>query len=123
MRIDYAKAGDGKTTRLVEWARENIANRYIITFSKREEARLKEQYPDIGFHVIHWETYLASRRMGGYTGGHAQYAIDNADYILDHIFQQYIHIATFTKETVEMRSEIDKQAKMATLPKNKKEKS
>lgn len=87
MKVDYSPRAAGKTTRLIEWLREDSA-RVMITFSHDEENRLKRQYPDLSTQIVDWESYQAR-----YQGGRKikEVSIDNADIILQKMIPEPIN--------------------------------
>jgi hypothetical protein len=56
MKIDYSPRASGKTTRMIEWLREN-PQRILVTFNHAEENRLKHEYPDLSMRILEWRSY------------------------------------------------------------------
>jgi hypothetical protein len=103
MIIDYSPRASGKTTKLIEWIQEDPNTRYLITFSSREEYRLKQLYPELDRNIYYWETWVKKKREGGLSGNHSSVAVDNADYILERVLETYINKVSITKEEIDLR--------------------
>ncbi|MFA5174623.1 MAG: hypothetical protein WC438_05575, partial [Candidatus Pacearchaeota archaeon] len=57
MNVDYSPRNCGKTTRAIEWLRQNEKG-LLLVFSKKEENRLKTKYPDVEKQIIDWHSYI-----------------------------------------------------------------
>lgn len=94
MKIDYSPRASGKTTRLIEWLRAD-PHRLMITFSIREEVRLKEIYRDVAERILDWHSYqrssLGSRRID-------QVCIDNVDLLLQRLCRESISLMSATTD-------------------------
>lgn len=101
MKVEYAPRGTGRTTKMVERLSKN-KDRVLLTFSQREETRLKELYPDLASRIYWWKTYIS--KTYGYNGyENHRVLVDNADYILEQVIGNYIEVGTFTKEQIVLR--------------------
>ncbi len=59
--------------------------RILITFSHKEENRLKQLYPQLANRIVDWQSYVAARKAKGgfFSAPHHKLCVDNADYILE----------------------------------------
>lgn len=82
--------------------------RILITFSHDEENRLKRQFPQFSNRIVDWKSYVAARKSGrGFFGNSPlnpqKLIVDNADYILESVLENYVENASFTKEVIDIR--------------------
>lgn len=98
MKIELSARGAGKTYKMMQWLIKNPNTRYVITFSIKEASRLQEDYPDVAHRIMDLHTYLEKNKRGQLSGIHSEYALDNADMMMEQMFGRPISVATFTKE-------------------------
>ena len=94
MEIDYSPRCSGKTTRMIEWLKED-PNRVLVVHTIGYRDNLKRQYPELSerFHVAH--TLMDSHL---HISHESVLGFDNLDLILAHMFKRRIGIASITKE-------------------------
>lgn len=83
--ITISNRGAGKTTRMVEWLKDN-PTRILITFNNKEAERIRQQFnlePQDANRVLGWQDYLDRKGMGKLR--YANIGIDNADMILQNM--------------------------------------
>lgn len=97
MEILHIPRGAGKTTKMIEWLRQDSA-RLLITFSHDEENRLKSLHPDLADRILDWRSYQKRYRPGYHV---KEIAIDNADIILQEMFDAPISLITMTEDRAE----------------------
>jgi hypothetical protein len=106
MKIIYEPRMSGKTTKMIESLRKD-ERLFMITFSHAEENRLKQAYSDVSNRIVDFKSFLEARGKGTFFNrmnpNSRMLVIDNADYILEKIFGEYIREATFNKEVIGMR--------------------
>lgn len=93
MEVDYSARRTGKTTRLIEWLRED-EGRVMITFSHMEENRLKREFPELSTQIVDWESYQNRYRQGRKI---KEVGIDNADMILQSMIPEQIKIISISE--------------------------
>lgn len=103
MKIDYSPRQSGRTTRMIELL-ANDERRILLTFSKREETRLRDAYPKVSNRIIFWEDYIKQKR-GRKELESQKIIIDNADYILEQVVGDWVEIGTFTVEKIDIRTD------------------
>lgn len=96
MKILYSPRQGGKTTRMVEWLREE-QSRMLVTFSDKEARRLVELYPDLVNRIVTWREYV-ERRSFAWNKHPSKIAIDNADIILQMLCRDEIDVITISNE-------------------------
>lgn len=97
MKIELSKRMSGKTTRIVEWVRQNNTH-VLVTFSEEEKARLQRTYPDISGRI----KTVVDFQNGSSQGGHSVIGIDNADMILQRMINhpiEYLNI-NYTEDDI-----------------------
>ena len=93
MEIDYSHMGSGKTTRILEWLKENQANLLIV--NSIHSANLISNYSsNLGGRVITYNEFKNSPEK--YSD--CNIGIDQVDYIIDDIFNGKVKKITLTKE-------------------------
>jgi hypothetical protein len=95
MKLDYSPRGAGKTTRLIEWLRDD-KERLMLTFSHDEENRLKREYPDVATQIVDWDSYQHSKGVVGRR--YKECAIDNAELILQQRMRHPISMMSITED-------------------------
>lgn len=96
MKLLYLKRQGGKTTKMIEWLRENPRS-LLVVFSHQEEDRLKniEENADIADRILSWQNYQKI-----FTRNSSQpiesIAIDNADMLLQGMCADVIDTVTFS---------------------------
>lgn len=83
MKIDFSPRCGGKTTRLIEWLRED-KKRVMLTFNKQEKFRLQKQYEDVATQIFEWMEWR-SKQSPFQRSGFPEIGIDNADLILSEV--------------------------------------
>jgi len=94
MNIDYSPRSGGKTTRAIEWLRQN-EKRLLLVFSNEEENRLKIAYPDVKNQIVDWDSYMEAKTRGQYF---EECSIDNIDLILQKLVREPIKRISITEE-------------------------
>jgi len=79
----------GKTTKMIEWFKEDPANRMIVTFSEQEAHRISKEYGIPQRKVV-------SARKDALGGRREVRGIDNVDIILAQMFGPEIDLMTAT---------------------------
>lgn len=108
MNIIHSPRGAGKTTKAIEWLKEDLDKRVLITYSHNEENRLKQIYPECAHRIVDWESYLRSIKQGGSSFSRIEnprLMIDNADLFIQKIFDWHVTDLTFTKDEIDLRDQ------------------
>jgi hypothetical protein len=103
MKIINGARQSGKTTKCIELLQKD-PRRILLTFSKREEDRLREKYPELEDRIMYWETYrqkILGRR--GVEEESLRPVVDNADYILEQVIGDWVEVGTFNQEVIKLR--------------------
>jgi hypothetical protein len=89
---------------MIEWLTQD-ERRVLITFSHDEENRLKRLYPQVANRIVDWQSYIAARKARGgfFDNDFHKLGVDNADYILERVLNNYVELASFTEERISLR--------------------
>jgi len=87
MQVIYGGRRTGKTTKLVEFMRENSECR-MITFSRHRVRELEAHYGDLKGRFIDFDSF--DRRI------YRDIVIDDLDLIMNRVFEKLPHMVTFT---------------------------
>lgn len=82
MIVDYSPRGGGKTTRGINWLKEDPNTRYFIAPDEDTAKALRHANPEVEHRIYSWREYMDKKNGGHMQGKHASVCIDNADMIL-----------------------------------------
>ena len=94
MEINIGPRRSGKTTRLINWLKEDI-NRVCIFSSREEVLNLQKLYPQIADKFFYWADYRSKC-----VNTNAEIGIDNADCVLRELFGKHITKIEFNQELI-----------------------
>jgi len=94
---------------MIEWLSKD-ERRILLTYSHREENRLKQLYPEYANRIVDWESYVRSVKSGGsfFAREKHKVGVDNADYLLEKVLGTFVDKATFNIDApIELRETPD----------------
>ena len=92
MKILLRERGRGKTTILMKWLEEK-PKRILVVYSYEEKCRLQKEYPWVSNKIISF-----NEKMKLFGIDVDEIALDNADIMLQVLFNKTVSIASFTLE-------------------------
>ena len=94
MKVILSPRRSGKTTKMIEWLKEDEKHlRLVITHE--EELRLKREYPEVRNQIVDWESYVETHKSGSYF---KTVSIDNAEMILQKYLVHPLDTITISDE-------------------------
>jgi hypothetical protein len=103
MKIITGARQTGKTTKMIQWIGQDLSKRFLVTFSTREQDRLRRQYPSCKDNIFTYQSFREKAMTARFDDSQVEVAVDNADYILEQVVGTFVRIATFNKEELTLR--------------------
>lgn len=100
MKVNYSHRGAGKTWRMIRLLRQKVngPNRILITPNQNICMALRHGYPDVAHQIFTWNEIWLKNMRGKLEFRNKEIIIDNADIVLQQMFELPITHVSINKE-------------------------